>query len=102
MSGNERRGSRRVTFFCEAFLEGIDVGRTQVRLADLSVDGAFVDARTVLPGGVKARLRFTLSGHEIDTRVEIQYNIPGMGMGVLFLDLSPDDRAIIESFVAGQ
>jgi hypothetical protein len=99
---NERRNSRRVTFFCEAHLEGIDVSQANVRLADLSVDGAFVDARTVLPPGAVARLRFTLLDQEVAVKAEVRYSMPGMGMGLRFLDLSPEARALIARFVEGR
>jgi hypothetical protein len=102
MSGSERRSSRRVTFFCEAHFEGFDVAHTNVRLADLSVDGAFVDARTVLPPGAITRVRFTLLDEEVSAKVEVRYSMPGMGMGIRFLDLSPAALAVIERFVSSQ
>lgn len=102
MDGSERRRSKRVPFFCEAELEGIDVARAEVRLADISVDGAFVDARTVLPPGVVARLRFTILGKQVNATAEVRYSLPGMGMGLRFLDLSDDDRAAVARFVSAQ
>lgn len=62
---------KRVTYFAEAELEGIDVSRRQVRLADLSTGGAFVDTRTVLPPGTIARLRFSVLGRAISVQAEI-------------------------------
>ncbi len=102
MDGSERRRSKRVQFYCEAALEGIDVARANVRVADLSVDGAFVDARTVLPPGVVARLRFTLMGRELNTMAEVRYSLPGMGMGLRFLDLDDEDRQLLAAFVSAQ
>jgi hypothetical protein len=99
---SERRNSRRVTFYCEAHLEGIDVSHANVRLADLSVDGAFVDARTVLPPGAVARLRFTLLEREVSALAEVRYSMPGMGMGLRFKELSPEARDLIARFVEGQ
>jgi len=99
---SERRNSRRVTFYCEAHLEGIDVSHANVRLADLSVDGAFVDARTVLPPGAVARLRFTLLEREVSALAEVRYSMPGMGMGLRFKELSPETRDLIVRFVEGQ
>jgi hypothetical protein len=99
---DERRSSRRITFFCEAQLDGMDVSRTNVRLADLSTDGAFVDARTVLPPGSVANLRFTLLGQEVTARAEVRYSMPGMGMGLRFLDVSPEARDLIARFVDGR
>ncbi len=100
MDGTERRRSKRVAYFCEAVLEGIDVARSAVRLADLSVDGVFVDTRTVLPPGVVANLRFTLNGVEIRTIAEVRYSMAGMGMGLRFLDLADADRQAIATYVA--
>ena len=100
MSGAEKRQAKRVAFFCEAQLEGIDVSRANVRIADLSVDGAFVDAMTVLPPGTIAQLRFSVEARELALVAEVRYSMPGMGMGVRFLDVSEADRSALEAIVA--
>lgn len=100
MSDHERRGSRRVTYYREAHLEGIDLGRANVRLVDVSVKGAFVDARAVLPAGAAARLRFTVLEREVSVLAEVCYSMPGLGMGLSFLDLDEADRSVLERFVA--
>lgn len=100
MHERERRESKRVTFFCEARLEGLDVANSQVRLADLSVDGAFVDTRMVLPAGAVTRLHFTVLGKDVVVNAEVRYSMAGMGMGLRFLNLSPEARETIERFVA--
>jgi hypothetical protein len=100
MSETNRRHTARVTYFAEAELEGIDVSRVNVRLSDISPDGAFVDSRTVLPAGATAKLRFTLLGREITVQAEVRYSMPSFGMGIRFLDLQPDDRRVIDAFVA--
>jgi hypothetical protein len=99
---DERRNSRRVTFYCEAQLEGIDVSNANVRLADLSTEGAFVDARTVLPPGAVANFRFTLLGQQVTTRAEVRYSMPGMGMGLRFVGLAPESRDLIARFIDGR
>lgn len=99
---DERRNSRRITFFCEAQLEGIDVSHAHVRLADLSTEGAFVDARSVLPPGAATNLRFTLLGQDVTARAEVRYSMPGMGMGLRFVDLSAETRDLIARFVEGR
>ena len=98
---DERRHWRRVTFFCEALLEGIDVSHAHVRIADLSVGGAFIDARTVLPPGALVNVRFTLLNQEVAATAEIRYSMPGMGMGLRFVELSSDARDLIARFVEG-
>ncbi len=102
MNERERRGAKRVTFFSEARLEGMDVAHANVRLADLSVEGAFVDTRTVLPVGAVTRVRFNILGRDVTVSAEVRYSMPGMGIGVRFLDLSPEDREVIERLLNSQ
>jgi hypothetical protein len=97
MSDVERRRSRRVSYLTEARLEGIDVGRADVRIADLSVDGAFVDARTVLPAGTIARLHFVIDSTEMSVLVEVRYSMPGFGMGVRFIEVDDATRRMLNS-----
>ena len=97
---NERRTARRIPFFTEASLEGMDVSRTDVRIADLSVIGAFVDTRMQLPAGSTARLQFSMGEKRVAVTVQVRYSVPPIGIGLSFLDLSEEDRKAIEEFVA--
>lgn len=99
---NERRNSRRVTFYCEAHLEGMDVAHASVRLSDVSADGAFVDSRMVLPPGARTCLRFTMFEQEVSVQAEVRYSMPGMGMGLRFVDVPPGAASLIARFVDGQ
>ena len=96
MSEDDRRQPRRVTYFIEARLEGIDVGRSNVRIADLSEGGAFVDARTVLPAGTIARLHFAIGSTEVSVLVEVRYSMAGFGMGVRFIDVDDATRRVLD------
>jgi hypothetical protein len=100
MTEDDRRRSRRVSYFIEARLEGIDVGRSDVRISDLSADGAFVDARTVLPAGAVARLHFAIDSTEVSVLVEVRNSVEGFGMGVRFVDVDDDTRRVLTSTVA--
>jgi hypothetical protein len=102
MSSSERRSDVRLPYYCEAKLEGLDVGRSTCRLADISVGGAFVEARTLLPVGTVARLQFRLAGREVTADAEVRYTCPDVGMGLRFVNLAPADRYLILSFVVGQ
>jgi len=95
----ERRQHARVAYFTEASLEGLDVARVPCRLSDLSVGGAFVDARTNLPAGARVQMRFRLAEREISVVAEVRYSAPGIGMGLQFVDLSDPDRVLIDSAV---
>jgi hypothetical protein len=77
----------------------LDIGRVDARVTDLGVGGAHMDARTTLPVGRRAVLSFTLIDREVSAEIEVIYAVPGHGMGVQFINLSPSERVLIKSLV---
>jgi c-di-GMP-binding flagellar brake protein YcgR len=68
---------------------------------DVSVGGMFVETDTPLPTGAILTLRFNLDDHtSVSAKGVVMYQIRKFGMGVHFLDLTPDDRKSIEEYVA--
>jgi hypothetical protein len=102
MSVGERRGHPRRPFSCHARIEGLDIGQTPCRLTDISVGGVFVKVAAVLPVGARSRLRFRLGGREIVAETEVRNSVPGEGMGLSFVGLSPAEHGLILSFVIGR
>ena len=70
-----------------------------VRPPDLSVHGMFVNTTTHFPEGAVIKLRFRLTGSnvEVQTRCEVRYCLPGTGIGVEFVGLEADAAQAIES-----
>lgn len=97
-----RRQYARVTYYSEAELEGLDVSRVPCRLAELGAGGAFVEARTNLPVGGRAAIRFRLGEGDILAQVEVRYAFDGIGMGLQFTQVSDADRQTIARFVDQQ
>lgn len=96
----DRRAAKRILYITEAVLEGSrSVGS---RISDVSANGAFVE--TINPSFVGSvfRLLFWLRESEIRVTVEVRYSMPQLGTGVCFLDLSHEDRALIERLVQEQ
>jgi hypothetical protein len=62
-----------------------------LRPPDVSTHGMFFNTATRFPEGAVLNLRFrlALSGAEIRTRCEVRYCLPGVGMGVEFIGISP-------------
>jgi hypothetical protein len=58
----------------------------------------FVNTSTELPEGAVLKLRFRLSrsGVLIQTRCEVRYCLRGVGVGVEFLDMTPESVRAIE------
>jgi hypothetical protein len=71
------------------------------RMSDLSVAGAFIDSVNTLPLGTKLALHFVAGQQEILVRAEVVHAMPQFGMGVRFVDLTPEARAAIEALVRG-
>ena len=81
----------------EGFTEDI-----AVRPPDLSVHGMFVNTAKELPEGAVLKLRFRLfkSGIVIETRCEVRYCLKHVGVGVEFIDISPEHVQAIENEIS--
>jgi hypothetical protein len=100
--GDDKRHSKRVAYPCEARYSGGAEDWQAVRLSDVSVEGAFVDTIIELPVGTKLRLTFDLAGTRIDVMTEVMHSMPQFGMGVRFLNLSPEALSAIEKRVLSE
>ncbi len=68
-----------------------------LRVPDLSEHGMFINTPREFPEGSVLKLRFVLTrtGHLVNTRGEVRYCLPGIGIGVEFFDISDESRAAI-------
>ena len=76
-------------------------GRTEevaIRPPDVSIHGMFFNTPTRFAEGSVLNLRFrlALTGAEINTRCEVRYCLPGVGVGVEFIGISPEAVCKIE------
>jgi c-di-GMP-binding flagellar brake protein YcgR len=101
----DRRLHARLSFTTEIWLgqDGIFT-RTDERLSDLSVGGACIESKPGYAVGSVFNLRFKLSpaGNFITCTAIVRNTRGGRGLGVEFLDLSPEDRERIKSFIEQQ
>jgi PilZ domain len=74
---------------------GVDI---PIRPLDISVHGMFVNTSTHFPEGsvVILRFRLTRSNIEVQTRGEVRYCLPGIGIGVEFVGIAPEAKRAIE------
>jgi len=85
-------------------IENISVnyeGRTEelaTRPPDVSAQGMFISTVRNFPEGAVLNLKFSLalSGAQIATRCEVRYCLPGVGVGVEFIGISPEALRDIE------
>ena len=76
-------------------------GRTEevaIRPPDVSIHGMFFNTPTRFAEGSVLNLRFrlALTGAEINTRCEVRYCLPGVGVGVEFIGISAEAVRKIE------
>jgi len=86
-----RRGSRahclrEITVTHEGHDENI-----LVKAPDLSATGMFISTSRTFPEGTVLNLRFRLAvtNVEVQTRGEVRYCLPGVGVGVEFIGITP-------------
>ena len=96
---SHRRDKRYYGHFRELFItyEGYSE-EIPLRPPDLSVQGMFIQTAGAFPEGtvLKVRLRLARSGFEVNARGEVRYCLPGVGIGVEFIEIPPDAKNAIE------
>ena len=68
---------------------------------DISTGGMFIETKEPISVGSKLKLRFHLDdvGPVLIETAEVRYTVQKLGIGVMFVDLSPDDQHRIDVFV---
>jgi hypothetical protein len=68
---------------------------------DVSVGGMFVTAKDPFPADSEVALSFRLRAGDppISSRGKVMYSVQGMGMGIMFVDLSEATREALQKFV---
>lgn len=68
------------------------------RPPDISTRGMFINTSRVFPEGAVLNVQFclALSGIEIRSRAEVRYCLAGVGVGVEFVEISPESITAIQ------
>ena len=98
----ESRRHPRISFSTEVWLgqDGIFT-RGEERFSNVSVGGAFIELEHGYPIGSIVNLRFSLpiQSHFITCAAIVRSAHPGQGIGIEFLDLSPEYQDKLQAFV---
>lgn len=100
---HERRSHPRVSLDTEVWVgeDGVFT-RTNERLGDISVGGAFLESPDFYAIGAIISLRFRLGSDYVTATALVRNARPGRGIGVQFLDLSPENAERLQSLVVGR
>jgi hypothetical protein len=97
----EHRSFPRLPFLTEAEVMEPPAGtRLKTRLSDLSLSGCYVDTLHPLAKGTRIRLRVVRNKIILEALATVIYSEPRLGMGVSFTELSPEQKSILESWLA--
>jgi hypothetical protein len=91
------QGLREITIICEG-----ESGETVVKAPDLSAHGMFINTHRSFPQGAVLKLRFRLAvtNRIVETRCEVRYWLPGVGIGVEFIGVQPEAAEAIREELA--
>ncbi len=100
MNMQNRRAVPRVGLVADVWLgeDGVFT-RGRERLTNLSVGGAFIEATGGFAVGSVVSLRFSLGRDYITSTSIVRYVGPYRGIGVEFIDISPENKQRLASFI---
>src|ERR1019366_8619259 len=99
--GPERRGAKRFPFTAAA--EVIDLrskARVTGRSSDLGAGGCYVDTLAPFAVGAAVQIRLERDQLVFEARGVVTYALVSMGMGLSFIDIKPEHRAVLKTWVA--
>jgi hypothetical protein len=81
----------------------VEEPRTQAkvfgRTTDLGLGGCYIDAMTTFPAGTEVCLRIKRGGLTFEADSKIIYGKQGMGMGVVFLGMGQEEKAVLDQWI---
>ena len=96
----ERRGGDRHLVIASAEVVELSSGaRFSTRTTDLGPGGCFVDTLTPFPVGSKVRVTVYKTNSRFESRGVVVYSQAGLGMGVAFEALEPQQRAALDTWL---
>lgn len=69
-------------------------------VSDVSSTGCYIDTATPLPPGTKVDVTLTIAGLELRSSAQVRVCHPAIGMGLSFLQLSPEQRTHLEQILS--
>jgi hypothetical protein len=91
------RTTPRFAFIAEAEIAGM---RDHARVSELSARGCYVDSINPLPKGTELRLRIRYGCSACDFPGTVIYTHAGFGMGVVFGELTAEQRSTLDVWLA--
>jgi hypothetical protein len=96
----EHRANARFPFTATAeIIELRSKAKVAGRTSDLSLGGCYVDTINPFPVGTPVTLRLTYAGRTFQVQSAVVYAHVGMGMGIAFTQVTPDQLEVLQGWV---
>ncbi len=95
MGGMERRKSERLPFREDVVVDGAKMCTS----TDISEGGLFLSAIQMFEPDDIIEVTIPLGEEKITVKAKVRYNQPGIGIGVMFIDLANGQKALIREFI---
>lgn len=96
MTAQERRRNERLPFREDIVVDGAKLCTS----SDISEGGLFISAIQIFEENDVIEITMPLENEKITVKAKVKYSQPGIGVGVMFVDLNEDQKARIRKFVA--
>ena len=97
----KRRSVRRCPLVASAEVTELDSGALlSARTSELGMGGCYVDALNPFPTGTLVGLRILRDQGVFETKAKVVYCDPKFGMGLAFTEMGPDQRSLLEAWLA--
>ena len=97
----ERRRTPRSAFTAAVVVVEPKSGtRIDAHTSDLSIGGCYVDTMSPFPQGTDVQLRLTTREKSFNTKARVTYSLIGVGMGLGFTAVGPEQLSILEKWFA--
>src|SRR5882724_10612673 len=100
-AGADRRIHPRYEFVAAVEVVAAESGaRIETRVRDLSQQGCYVDTNNALPLGTVTDVRITKGAQLFEAQARVVYSRASKGMGLVFTAIDPEQRGILETWLA--
>jgi hypothetical protein len=97
----KRRSVRRCPLVASAEVTELSSGALlSARTSELGVGGCYIDALNPFPKGTLVGLRILRDQGVFETKAKVVYCDPRFGMGLAFTEMPPDQRSLLEAWLA--
>jgi PilZ domain len=96
----KERAVRRCPFVAAAEVTDLRSNtRLSARTSEIGMGGCYVDVLNPFPEGVAVQLKIVRDQGSFEAQAKVVYSDPKFGMGLAFTELTPDHRAVLETWL---